>query len=67
MATTHEVTRHDDMVRVVTKVDDEVSVTRECTLHDWLDSVSPALSKHGRERCNRNGTAIMIYTEADYE
>ena len=69
MKTTHEVTSHDDMVRIVTKVDGEVSMTHEYTLFDWTDSVAAMLanSECDREVVWNDGVGMFIYTEVDYE
>ena len=61
MTTTHEVTTHNGIVRVVTKIDGEVSVTHEYTQFDWLDHVAAMLSRSCMSSVRRGDT--VTYTE----
>ena len=61
MTTTHEVTKHNDMVHVTTKVDDKVSVTHEYTQFDWLDHVAAVLSRSCTSSVRRGD--MVTYTE----
>ena len=65
MTTTHEVTKHGDMARIVTRIDGKVSVTHEVTEFDWLDHVAAVLSKSCMSSVRRGD--MVIYTEAGYE
>ena len=69
MTTTHEVTIHNGIVRVVTKVNDEVSMTHEYTVFDWTDHIAAtfATSSASRKLARRGDVLVLIYTEADYE
>ena len=63
MTTTHEVTKYDGMVRVVTKVDGAVSVSHVYTTLDWTDSVAPVVGRMKRDVVRHGDTLTITYTE----